>query len=63
MSLTNSFPSVIIISSSSISIICGVPRGVWGVQPPLPPEIPKFWHSCIWLQIERKMFSVPIPAS
>ena len=37
--------------------------GVWGVQTPPPPEITKFWQSCIWLQIERKMFSVPIPTS
>ena len=36
--------------------------GGWGVQPP-PPEIPKFWQSCIWLQIERKIFSVPTPTS
>ena len=28
-----------------------------------PPEIPKFWQSCIWLHIEQKMFSVPIPTS
>jgi hypothetical protein len=34
--------------------------GVWGFQTP-PPEIPKFWQSRTWLQIERKMFSVPIP--
>ena len=27
------------------------------------PEIPKFWQSWIWLQIEQKMFSVPIPTS
>ena len=37
--------------------------GVWGVQNPPPPEIPKFWRSCILLQIERKMFSVPITTS
>ena len=39
----------------------GVPRGVWGVQP--PPEIPNFWQSRTGLYIERKMFSVPIPTS
>ena len=38
----------------------GIPR-VGGFKP--PPKIPKFWQSCIWLQIERKMFSVPIPTS
>jgi len=30
----------------------GVPRGGRGLgcsNPPLPPEIPKFWQSCIWL--------------
>ena len=44
----------------SIIQTSGVPRGGgFGVFNP-PPEIPKFWQSCIWLQIERKMFSVPI---
>ena len=38
----------------------GVTRGVGGVQTP-PPEIPKFCQSWTGLQIERKMFSVPIP--
>ena len=28
-----------------------------------PSEIPKFWQSRTWLQIERKMFSVPVPTS
>ena len=28
-----------------------------------PPSKFRSWHSCIWLQIERKMFSVPIPTS
>ena len=28
-----------------------------------PPEIPKFWQSRTKLQIEQKMFSVPIPTS
>jgi hypothetical protein len=28
-----------------------------------PPEIPKFWQSRTGLQIERKMFSIPIPTS
>ena len=38
-------------------------EGVFGgVQPP-PPEIPKFWQSRTGLQIEQKMFSVPIPTS
>jgi len=27
------------------------------------PEIPKFWQNRTGLQIERKMFSVPIPTS
>ena len=35
--------------------------GRWDVQ--TPPEIPEFWRSRTGLQIERKMFSVPIPAS
>ena len=34
----------------------GVSRGGVGVfKPPPLPEIPKFWQSCIWLQIERKI--------
>jgi hypothetical protein len=38
-------------------------RGVvWRLQPP-PPEIPKFWQSQTGLQIERQMFSVPVPTS
>jgi hypothetical protein len=44
----------------------GVPgEGGWGggCSNPPPPNIPKFWQSSIWLQIERKMFSVHIPAS
>jgi len=43
----------------------GVPTGggVWGVEPPPPPEIPKFCKSRTGLQTERKMFSVPIPTS
>ena len=41
----------------------GVPwGGLEGSNPP-PPEIPKFWQSRTGLQIERKMFSVPIPTS
>jgi hypothetical protein len=44
-----------------INLTSGVPRGGFGVFK--TPEIPKFWQSCIWLQIERKMFSVPIPPS
>jgi hypothetical protein len=42
----------------------GVPEGGFGVfNTPPPPEIPKFWQSRNGLQIERKMFSVPIPTS
>ena len=33
--------------------------GGLGCSTPPHPEITKFWQSCIWLQIERKMFSVP----
>jgi hypothetical protein len=49
----------------SVTSCSGVPRGGWGVvnRPPPPPEIPKFWQSRTGLQIERKMFSVPIPTS
>jgi len=39
----------------------GIPRGVWGVQ--TPHEIAKFCQSRTGLQIERKMFFVPIPTS
>jgi len=35
--------------------------GVWGGSK--PSEIPKFLQSRTGLQIERKMFSVPIPTS
>ena len=45
-----------------LTLLSGVPRGVWGVQPP-PPKIPKFWQSRTGLQMERKMFSVPIPTT
>jgi hypothetical protein len=42
----------------------GFRGGVLGLNaPPPPPEILKFWHSRTGLQIERKMFSVPIPTS
>jgi hypothetical protein len=42
----------------------GVPKGGVGVfKLPPPPEIPKFWQSRTGLQIERKMFSFPIPTS
>jgi hypothetical protein len=37
--------------------------GGLGLQTPRPPEIPEFWQSRTGLQIERKMFSVPIPTS
>ena len=37
--------------------------GLGGFKPPPPNEIPKFWESRTGLQIERKMFSVPIPTS
>ena len=43
-----------------LNCLIGVPRGV---QPPPLPEILKFWQSRTGLQIERKMFSVPIPTS
>jgi hypothetical protein len=36
--------------------------GVWGVQPP-PPRNSEVLQSRTGLQMERKMFSVPIPAS
>jgi hypothetical protein len=40
----------------------GVPKGGGlGCSSPPPPEIPKFWQSRTRLEIERKMFSVPIP--
>jgi hypothetical protein len=37
-------------------------RGGWGVQPP-PPRNSEVLQSRTGLQIERKMFSVPIPTS
>ena len=36
-------------------------RGGGRFKPPLPPKIPKFCESRTGLQIERKMFIVPIP--
>ena len=36
--------------------------GFGGFNAP-PPEIPKFWQIRTGLQIEQKMFSVPIPTS
>jgi len=38
-------------------------EGVGVQHPPHPTEISKFWQSRTGLQIERKMFSVPIPTS
>jgi hypothetical protein len=40
-------------------------RTEWGFGGFKPPsaEIPKFWQSRTGLQIERKMFNVPIPTS
>ena len=35
--------------------------GFGGFKP--PPKIPKIWQSRTGLQIEREMFSVPIPTS
>jgi hypothetical protein len=44
--------------------LSGVPRGgVWGWFKPPSPEIPKFLKNLTGLQIERKMFIVPIPTS
>jgi hypothetical protein len=48
-----------------IIMASGVPKGGGGGFGVFkhPPEIPKFWQSRARLQIERKMFSVPIPTS
>ena len=46
-----------------IRYVSGVPRGVgWGVQPP-PPRNSEVLTKSNRLQIERKIFSVPIPTS